>query len=84
MANVGPLVGTLSRIASIQGTTADPNEHHDGPDYTGEVVVTPKAYEDQTLNTAGKYLTDDITIKKVPFVETHNDHGTTIYIAKEE
>ena len=44
--------------------------------YKGDYVVTPKKNE-QTLQTAEKYLTKDITIKEIPYAETSNSAGGT-------
>lgn len=54
----------------------------DVPEYTGEYVVTPKT-EKQVLSTKDKLLTDDVTVNKIPYFETSNDNGTTIYIGSE-
>lgn len=49
--------------------------------YTGEYEVTPKAEEDQTLPTAQKFLTKDVTVRKIQYYEMDNDAGgKTIYI----
>lgn len=48
--------------------------------YDGEYVVIP-ATTDQTLETANKVLTDDVLVTSVPFYETSNPDGTTVYIA---
>lgn len=50
--------------------------------YEGEYMVTPKANEAVVLPTQHKTLTEDVTIQKVPYFETSNDHGTTVYIAE--
>ena len=50
--------------------------------YTGNYVVTPKA-ESQSLACAGKQMTEDVTINSVPYYETSNQDGTTVYIASE-
>ena len=49
------------------------------PDYTGEYEITP-AIDAQTLNTKNKTLRDDIEIKEIPYYETSNEYGDTIYI----
>lgn len=52
--------------------------------YSGEYRVTPKADTAVVLKTAAKYMTDDITVLKVPFYKTSNEQGgTTVYIASE-
>lgn len=49
--------------------------------YTGPYTVTPKAHEEQTLNTASKIMVRDVTVRKVPYYETTNVSGSTVYIA---
>lgn len=51
--------------------------------YTGEYVVIPKAHEETVLETKDKTMADDVTVRKVPYYETSNQTGTTIYIASE-
>lgn len=57
----------------------------DEPDeYTGEYEVTLKTFDAQVLQTANKLLSDDITVKKVPYSETSNKaDGKTVYIGQE-
>lgn len=50
--------------------------------YTGDYTVTPKT-QSQVLDTANKKLLQDVTVKAVPYYETSNQQGTTIYIASE-
>lgn len=51
------------------------------PTYNGSYSVKPKAFEDITLPTANKLMKNNVTIEKVPYFETSNETGTTIYIA---
>jgi hypothetical protein len=53
------------------------------PVYTGTYEVTPKANTEQTLQTAGKQLLENVTVHEVPYYETSNTSGTTVYIANE-
>lgn len=48
--------------------------------YEGTYVVTPLADVEQTLETNGKIMTDDVTVKKVPSYGVSNDYGTTLTI----
>ncbi len=51
--------------------------------YTGSYTVIPKT-DSQVLRTTDKFLTDDITIEKIPFWETSNlSGGKTVYIAED-
>lgn len=51
--------------------------------YTGEYNVVPKAAEEQKLPCAGKKMKNDVTVQRVPYYETSNDTGITVYIASE-
>ena len=42
--------------------------------YTGEYEVTPRIYE-QTLETEGKQMSDDVTVYEIPITRTTNPHG---------
>lgn len=53
------------------------------PVYVGPYEVTPLAESAQTLATAGKQMVEDVTVAKVPYYETSNVDGTTVYIAGE-
>ena len=69
--NVTGVIG--NGIARVDGST-DP--------YLGEYEVTPKV-DAQTMPCAGKKMLKDVDIKAIPFFETSNTTGTTVYIAAE-
>lgn len=51
--------------------------------YDGSYEVTPKVIS-QTMETAQKFLTDDMTVKAIPFFNVANTSGgNTVYIGKE-
>ena len=51
--------------------------------YNGSYEVTPKV-EAQTMPTAQKLMTQDVTIKAIPIYNVSNSSGgSTVYIAKE-
>lgn len=52
------------------------------PYYDGEYEVTPSV-DEQILETKDTVMLDDLTIKSVPYYETSNISGTTVYIASE-
>lgn len=56
-------------------------EYVDVQTYTGEYVVTPSASEQIVLNTSGKRMADDVTVREVPYYEVSNESGKTVYIA---
>ena len=47
--------------------------------YQGSYDVTPTSAV-QTLDTNDKLMTDDVTVRAIPYYETRNVSGTTIYI----
>ena len=53
------------------------------PTYTGEYEVTPKVYENKTLQTKNHSMKDDILVKKIPQYEVSNDNGYTLIIGDE-
>lgn len=53
------------------------------PTYDGNYQVVPKSTE-QLLSTKDKQMTDDVTIKAIPYFETSNEEdGVTIFIGSE-
>ena len=68
-------------FGNIQTVTSAP----DVEIYTGNYEVIPKADEGTTLHTAQKYLTQNVSVRKIPYYETDNTAGgTTIYIASDD
>lgn len=54
------------------------------PKYDGTYEVTPQAETAVTLKTAEKYLSEDVTVKKIPYYEVDNESGgTTVYIGND-
>ena len=51
--------------------------------YTGSYEVTPIAWNSITLRTKDKIMEKNVLVKEVPYFETRNDAGTTVYIASE-
>lgn len=47
--------------------------------YEGDLIVKPKDYEQQ-LETKNKIVPDNVTVLEIPFIETSNESGTTVYI----
>ena len=72
--NTANMTGTIGNgIVKVDGST-DP--------VVGEYEVTPKV-DAQTMPCAGKKMLKDVDIKAIPFFETSNEAGTTVYIAAE-
>lgn len=55
----------------------------DAPLYEGAYEVTPSARQDQILPTNGKIMGDDVTVRTIPYFQTSNTTGDTVYIASE-
>ncbi len=53
------------------------------PKWDGTYVVTPKAEQASVLQTSGKVMAGDVVVEKVPYYDTSNAYGNTIYIASE-
>lgn len=54
--------------------------HDQLPDYTGSYVITPLAYQAQTLDTENKTMAEDLTVLEIPLYEVSNEYGITINI----
>lgn len=54
-----------------------------GAPYEGVYDVTPKTYEPVVLPTRNRLLSRDVNVKKIPYYETSNQTGVTVYIASE-
>ena len=52
------------------------------PNYDGDYTVIPSINE-QTLETKNKVMLDNLNIKEIPYFQTSNEYGDTIYIGKE-
>lgn len=52
--------------------------------YEGITSVTPKPYEKTILQTKDKKVLENITVEKIPYFETSNNTGTTIFIGRNE
>lgn len=53
------------------------------PEYEGQYEVRPLANEKVVLPTKDRVLLKDVTVDEVPYFETSNKYGETIYIASE-
>lgn len=71
---LGSTVHMMVSDAEVIYKSADP--------YTGSYTITPKV-DEQTMETRNKLMQDNVTIKAIPYRETENDLGTTIYIGSE-
>lgn len=53
-----------------------------GDPYTGTYLVTPLPNASQELQTANKTLSRNVVIEEIPYYETHNEYGSTVYIGE--
>ena len=67
--------GELGIITQVTGT--------EYPWYTGDTEVIPRAHSAVVLETANKIMPSDVTVIKIPYYETSNQSGKTVYIADE-
>lgn len=74
---------TRQEPVAVQVDAVTRTSASDIPVYEGPYEAIPKV-EAQTLPTAKKLMTDDVTVHGVPFYEVSNEQGgNTVYIAKE-
>lgn len=78
----GVLKGKIRSEISISATVRYPIDVR-VPTYDGDYQVVPKSTE-QVLSTKDKKMTDDVTVKAIPYFETSNEEdGVTIFIGSE-
>ena len=76
------LKGTFYEKKSIIGSFSLPQSSRDIDIYAGPYEVIPKI-RNQTLDTKNKMLSKNIFIKQIPYYETSNESGYTVYIGGE-
>lgn len=72
----GSLCGSIRAEANLVGHISITIGHEY---YTGNYNVTPKI-EQQVLETRDKLMSDDVTVKGIPFYEVSNPQGGTTFI----
>lgn len=75
--------GAIGVLQAVTGTITLRWDSSYVPPYTGEYTVTPRARQQVVLDTQGKRMSEDVTVLKVPYYETGNLYGDTVYIAME-
>lgn len=77
------LIGSLSQVElSMNGVLSIPPEVP-VENYRGNYTVIPKPFKIEVLKTAGLKMMDDVTVEKIPYYETGNESGYTVYIGGE-
>lgn len=90
----GVIKGSLQSRAVISGTvfahqTVDygridlPQFVQIGEEYEGEYIVVPSTRDEQTLLTKNKLMAEDVTVRRIPYYETSNLYGKTVYIGED-
>ena len=74
--------GQKSQRAGISGTVATTAQ--DIPTYTGEYSATPKVEEETILQTKGRKMINDVTVRKIPQYEVSNPQGGETLIIGDE
>ena len=74
--------GQKSQRAGISGTVATTAQ--DIPTYTGEYSATPKVEEETVLQTEGRKMIKDVTVRKIPQYEVSNQAGGETLIIGDE
>lgn len=75
---VGGITGGLSASGGLSGHISMPEVAPVAP-YEGEYVVIPQV-DEQIMPTAGKRMTDDVTVSGIPYYQVSNLSGLTVYI----
>ena len=76
------ITGVISTTNTILGDIVIPPERPIDP-YMGEYEVQSKPFEDEVLRTKNHSMTKNLTVLKIPYYETSNETGYTIYIGGE-
>lgn len=80
--SISQIKGSITTSHTIAAILQAPDVVY--PDvYDGQYEINPKADTATTLNTSGKTLLNDVVVKKIPYFETSNLSGYTVYIASE-
>lgn len=78
----GQLVSIENNNSFLSGNITIPPEVP-VPNYQGEYIITPKPFNDKVLQTNGFKMKNDLIILKIPYYQTSNETGYTIYIGGE-
>ncbi len=78
----GSLNGSISSKGTLSGTISKP-EFLGGEEYTGAYEIAP-TFNEQTMPTKHKVLSEDITVKPIAVIVVSNPSGgNTVYIGDE-
>ena len=82
ISNTAQISADLSGALGLSADITIPDQTGGVP-YHGNYAVTPKAHDSTVLSTRGKVMLDDVTVIEIPYYETSNESGSTVYIANE-
>lgn len=79
ISNSVALTGKINSINKLQGVISvlEPVDS-----YKGDYIITPKV-ESQSIKTKNKKMEDNVTVLAIPYYETSNPTGKTVYIGGE-
>lgn len=79
---IGEIAGSISSTHTISGSLNVPaGEFYET--YDGSYDITPSPHHDVVLPTANKVMNSDVSVFKIPYFETSNTLGYTVYIGGE-
>lgn len=76
------LVGQIKQVNTLSGSIEVPDLIMPFGTYEGEYEVTP-AVDSQVMETKNRLMEEDVTILAIPYFETSNPTGKTVYIGGE-
>ena len=76
------IVGTMTPIDIVSGDITIPPEKYIDP-YMGEYVIKSDPFKDEIYMTKNHSMTKNLTVLKIPYYETSNETGYTVYIGGE-
>ena len=76
------LRGKISGNNSLKGLLTVPPVLETIDSYEGDYIITPKV-ESQLMRTKNKKMEDNVTVLAIPYFETSNLTGKTVYIGGE-
>lgn len=84
IADIPVLPISLAEVPTVEVNLCDTViETVPGSVFDGDYEVTPQAHDETVLATQGKLMSKDVTVHRVPYYETSNTYGQTVYIAEE-
>ena len=76
------LVGIIQSAQFLRGMIAISGAEDSYDSYDDGYIVTPRVHA-QTLNTKNKLMKDNVSVLAIPYFETSNLSGKTVYIGGE-